>query len=168
MATDAVAGADHLVAVDEADNGHVAMLFETPSPGHHLARRAVRVVAGRGAEGDHPRKSFYLGRYVHGREISACQREVLSALGIDPQVVGDNLITEGIDLAALPAGARLGIGPVVLARSVREHRPCALFAERTSQAAYATVREHGRRGALFVVHRGGVIRVGDAIRRLRR
>ncbi len=147
--------------------GTVAMLVETPRPHEHVARQRVAAVPGKGFAGDHARKSFYLGKHVPGREVSAVALDTLRVLGVDPLVVGDNLITDGLDLAALEPGDRMRVGEaVVLVRSEREHRPCGVFRERTSAEAFAVVRQHRYRGALFVVERGGTVRTGDRIERV--
>lgn len=144
--------------------GKVTALVETPQPHRHAVRTKVRVVAGKGFAGDHPRKSYYRGGYVPGREVSAIASEVLRVLGVDPDVVGDNLITEGVDLAALDEGDWLQVGAVVLRRSNRAHLPCRPFRDRTSPEAFAVVSRNGYRGALFVVERGGIIRSGDPVK----
>ncbi len=147
--------------------GTVAMLVETPRPKEHIERDSVTAVPGKGFAGDHARKSFYLGKHVPGREVSAIALDTLRVLGVDPMVIGDNLITEGFDLAALEPGDRVRVGEeVVLARSEREHRPCSVFRERTSAEAFAVVRQRRYRGALFIVERGGTIRSGDRIERI--
>lgn len=147
--------------------GTVAALVETPRPHEHVVREVVTVVPAKGFAGDHGRKSFYLGKYVPGREVSAVALDTLRVLGVDPIVVGDNLITEGFDLGALDPGDRVRVGEtVVLARSPRVHRPCSVFRERTSPEAYAVVREDHYRGALFVVEVGGTVHVGDVIERI--
>ncbi len=144
------------------------MLVETPRPHEHARREAVTAVPGKGFAGDHGRKSFYLGRHVPGREVSAVALDTLRVLGVDPLVVGDNLITAGFDLGALAPGDRVRVGEeVVLVRSPREHRPCAVFRERTSAEAFAVVRRARWRGALFVVERGGTLRTGDEINVIR-
>ena len=155
---------DRLVAHPWSDNGSVAMLVETPVPHEHLAREAVEVVEGRGFAGDHPRKSFYRGALVPGREVSAMSLEVLHACGIDdPLVVGDNLITADLGLHSLAPGDRVQAGTVVLERSPQPHQPCTVFRDRTSPEAFAVV-SRGFRGALFTVARGGTLRQGDPIR----
>ena len=138
------------------------MLVEKPAPGHHVPRDRVEVVTARGLAGDHPRKAYYRGVEVSGREVSAVSSDVLRVLGVDPLVVGDNLVTEGIDLAALQPGDLLQGREVVLERSDKPHRPCYLFRERTGPEAYAVARQ-GYRGALFVVRAGGVLAVGEAL-----
>lgn len=153
-----------LVALWLGRNGRVAHLVETPSPGVHLSRERVQVVPGKGFAGDHERKSFYKGALVPGREVTAVALEVLDVLGVDPIVVGDNLITEGFDLSVLEPGDLVAVGEVVLERSPREHRPCTVFRDRTYPEAFAAISRQRFRGALFTVRRGGTLRVGDKIR----
>lgn len=141
----------------------VAHLFETPEPHRHVERAEVDVIAGRGFAGDHAKKSFYRDAYVPGREVSAVSLEVLRVFGVEPVVVGDNLITSGIDLSALEAGSILRIGDVMLERSWKEHRPCVHFRNRTSAEAFAAAARAGVRGALFVVRKSGRIRRGQPI-----
>lgn len=142
----------------------VHRLVETPTPRHHVYRTSVQAVPGKGFAGDHDRKSFYKGEHVPGREVSAISFELLRIFGVDPLMIGDNLITEGVRLDDLQEGDVLEVGEVVLRRSYREHRPCSLFLGRTSPEAYTLCREDGQRGALFIVEKGGEIRAGDAIR----
>lgn len=146
--------------------GRVAHLFETPAPGRHVARPFVRAVPGRGFAGDHPRKSWYRGALVPGREVSAVAREVLTVLGVAPVVVGDNLITEGFDLASLSPGDRVRVGEVLLEGSERPHRVCTVFRDRTSPEAFAAIGRERYRGVLFRVREGGVIRVDDRLERV--
>ena len=153
---------ERVAALDIGRTGTVAMLVEKPAPGVHRVRQRVRVVPGVGFAGDHARKSFYRGKLVKGREVSAVSLEVLRTLGVDPFVVGDNLVTSGIDLAALGPGDQLQIGEVLLERSAVSHRPCTLFRNRTSSEAFA-VASQGYRGALFTVLQGGILRRDDTI-----
>lgn len=150
-------------SIDWKDRGTVAGLVETPVPHRHVHREAVQVVAGRGFAGDHSEKSYYRGEYVTGREVSAITADILDVLGVDSLVVGDNLITRGLDLRVLQEGDRLIIGEVRLERSSRSHRPCTTFRNRTSREAFAVAGRDGNRGALFIVRKGGTIHVGDPI-----
>lgn len=158
---------DELEQLDLADTGRVHMLVETPQPHRHATREEVRAIPGRGFAGDHAKKSFYKGAFVPGREVSAMALEVLQTFGVDPVVIGDNLITEGFDVMALDAGDHVRVGDeVVLERSRRSHDPCVAFRARTSPEAFAAVSQGRYRGALFVVRRPGTIRTGDVIERL--
>lgn len=157
-----------LEAVEWGREGRVAMLVETPVPHRHVRRDEVVVVEGKGFSGDHPEKSFYKGEYVPGREVSAISAEVLRILGVDPVVIGDNLITEGVDLGMLEEGDLVEVGDVLLERSPRAHRPCRTFRNRTSGEAFAAVSRDRYRGALFAVRGGGTIREGDMVRLRRR
>ncbi|MEX0599671.1 MAG: MOSC domain-containing protein [Rhodothermales bacterium] len=153
-----------LRGVSWREDGTVAMLVVTPRPHEHVVREEVRVIRGKGFDGDHDRKSYYRGSYVPGREVSAITLEVLNVLGVEPSVVGDNLITHGIDLASLEKGDVLQVGDVLLERSHREHRPCETFRHRTSPEAFAIVSRGRYRGALFTVRATGTVRRGDPIR----
>jgi len=141
----------------------VAEVVEKPAPGVHARREVILVETGRGARGNHAHASFWKGKRIEGREVTAMSLEVLQALGASPLVPGDNLITEGVDLGALRPGDRLVIGAAVLERSAKTHRPCDLFARRISPEARQAVAESSLRGALFVVVQSGEIRRHDRI-----
>ncbi len=152
-----------LEAAAWGEEGRVSALVETPEPHRHAVRERVEVVAGKGFAGDHARKSYYRGAYVPGREVSAITAEVLHVVGTEPAVVGDNLVTRGIDLARLQPGDLVRAGDVLLERSPHDHRPCVTFRNRTSPEAFAVVSRKGYRGALFVVLEGGVLSQGDPV-----
>jgi MOSC domain-containing protein YiiM len=148
------------------DEGSVAYLVEKPEPGVHRGVERVTVEAGSGFVNDHPRKSYWKGNVIPGREVTAVSIETLRAMGASPDLPGDNLITRGIDLSALSAGDVLQIGEVTLRRSPADHKPCALFKTRLGDAAFRAAA-NGQRGALFSVEMGGEIQVGDAIQVVR-
>lgn len=158
---------DTLARLSWGDEGQVAALVETPRPHRHALREEVAVIEGKGFAGDHDEKSFYRGRYVPGREVSAIALDVLRVLGVAPRALGDNLITEGVNLALLEESDLLEVGEVLLERSGRPHNPCRTFRERTSPEAFAVVSKNRYRGALFVVRKGGTIRIGDTVRIVR-
>lgn len=150
-----------------AREGSVAYLVEKPEPGVHRVAERVTVQAGLGFNNDHARKSFWKGKIIPGREVTAASIEALRAMGASPDLPGDNLITRGIDLSALGAGDVLLIAEVILRRSPATHKPCALFRTRLGDAAFRAAA-NGQRGALFVVEQGGEIQVGDPIRVVRK
>ncbi len=141
----------------------VDVLIEKPAPGVHVLADTVQVEPGVGVVGNHNRVSWWKGKPVAGREVTAMAAEVLEALGADLAVPGDNLITRGLDLRRLQAGDRIEIGSAVLERTSGMHRPCSLFARRISEDARRAVLATNTRGALFVVLEGGTMRTGDPI-----
>lgn len=159
---------EKLGAIEWGPVGSVAFLVETPEPHRHVVRDQVEVIAGRGFSGDNEKKSFYKGKYIPGREVSAIALEVLQILGVEPDVPGDNLITEGMNLGSLERGDRVAVGDVILERSDQPHSPCMTFRARSSPEAYASVGQSRYRGALFIVVRGGAIRSRDRIEILRK
>jgi MOSC domain-containing protein YiiM len=86
-----------------------------------------------------------------------------------PGDLGENVTTRGLDLMALPVGARLRLGAaaVVELRMLRE--PCVLL-DRIAPGlcAATTIIRHGapvlRHGVLGIVVCGGVVERGNAIR----
>ena len=158
---------DRLAQLSWGDEGQVAALVETPRPHRHALREEVTVIEAKGFAGDHDEKSYYRGRYVPGREVSAIALDVLRILDVRPGVVGDNLITEGVNLGLLEEGDLMEVGEVLLERSERPHNPCRTFRARTSSEAFAVVSRNRYRGALFIVRKGGTIRIGDTIRIVR-
>ena len=156
---------ERLAQLELGSAGRVHQLVETPQPHRHAVREEVTAIPGRGFTGDHDKKSFYKGQFVPGREVSAIAIEVLRTFDVEvePSVIGDNLITEGIALTALEAGDAVRVGEVILERSRQPHRPCVAFRERTSPEAFAAVSQENYRGALFVVRTPGTIRTGDPV-----
>ncbi|MEQ9103885.1 MAG: sulfurase [Rhodothermales bacterium] len=141
----------------------VAALIEKPAPGVHVRVSRVDVLQGAGFAGDHARKSFWKGEDVPGRHVTAIAREVLDVLGTAWDVPGDNLVTSGVDLSRLKEGDRLRMGNVTLIRTAKPHRPCDLFARRTSEEARQAVLATGTRGALFEVESGGSLVTGQRV-----
>ncbi|NNF58286.1 MAG: sulfurase [Rhodothermaceae bacterium] len=155
-----------LDALPLGETGSVAHLITKSSPGEHAEVAAAEVAKGVGLVADHRRKDWYLGKRVPGREVSAVSLDVLRVLGVDPRVVGDNLVVADFDLAALEPGDRIHVGEVLLVRSEVPHRPCPLFRHRTTPEAFHAIRHGRHRGALFYVAKGGTIRQGDPIIKL--
>lgn len=165
---EAAALLETLEALDWERPARAALLVESPRSGERVSRSEVTVTAGKGFDGDYERKDYYKGERVLGREVSAVAKEVAEALDADPVSIGDNLVTEGVDLRALRPGDRLEVGgEVVLRRSEPPHQPCTVFRDCTSPEGFAAVAQGDFRGALFYAETGGVIRAGDPIRVVR-
>lgn len=108
------------------------------------------------------------------RQVHLLQAELLAELaarGFDvaPGDIGENVLTEGIDLLALPTGARLRLGRSAIVEVTGLRNPCAQL-DRFRPGLMQAVLDRAADGTLIrkagimgVVLRGGVLRVGDAI-----
>lgn len=125
-------------------------------------RRVTRAlaVAGRGLEGDH----------VDGgrRQVTLLAREAwdaaclaLGRTGLDPGARRANLVVEGLDLAGLPRGARLRLGPVEVVLDA-ETRPCQLLDD-AAPGLWDALKPDGRGGRFGKITAGGELAVGDPI-----
>lgn len=134
--------------------GQVVFLQRGPKKKEPMEPSAsLRVVEDLGVEGDHhakPRSS---------RQVLFMAEENLDAFGLAPGEVRENVVTRGIDLQALPAGTRLGIGEALF-EITKDCEPCS-FIEKIRPGLRAQMER--RRGMLARVLRSGEIRVGDAI-----
>lgn len=155
-------------------------------PGHAFSkpvRSSIRLLAGLGVEGD-----AHLGVTVKHRSrvrqdptqpnlrqvhlIHAELHEELRVKGFDvaPGDMGENVLTAGIDLLGLPAGARLLLGAEAVVELTGLRNPCAQLDRFRPGLMAATLdrdAEGGlvrKAGVMAVVLTGGQVRAGDAIR----
>jgi MOSC domain-containing protein YiiM len=119
------------------------------------AVESIEAVAGLGFSGcAHARPNS-------GRQVLLVDRETLDAMQLHPGIVRENITTEGLNVNGLAMGEQLRIGPVLLQVSA-VCTPC----DQLEKVRPGLRREmYGRRGMLCRVLEGGVIRVGEAIRR---
>ena len=97
-----------------------------------------------------------------GRQILLVDKETLDAMQLHPGIIRENITTEGLNVNGLAMGEQLRIGPVLLQVSA-VCTPC----DQLEKVRPGLRREmYGRRGMLCRVLESGVIRVGDAIRRV--
>ena len=147
------------------------------------ARLSIRLLAGRGVEGD-----AHAGATVQHRSrvakdptqpnlrqvhlIHAELHDELAAAGfvVGPGEMGENVTTRGIDLLALPAGTRLHQGDAAVVEVTGLRNPCAQL-DRFQPGLMAAVLdrdEHGglvrKAGVMGVVVAGGDVRPGDPVR----
>lgn len=144
---------------------------------------AIRLVAGQGVEGDAHRGETVKHRsrvaidptqpnlrqlhLVHGELHDELAR---AGFAVSPGEMGENVTTRGIDLLALPVGARLHLGDAAVVEVTGLRNPCGqlngiqpglLKATREERSDGSVVR---KAGIMAVVVVGGDLRVGDRIR----
>ncbi|QDL92646.1 MOSC domain-containing protein [Paroceanicella profunda] len=161
-----------------------ARVREVSRDGRHRFSKApageLRVLAGLGVEGDahcgatvkHRSRVRQDPSQPNLRQVHLIAGETLDSLnaeGFDlaPGRLGENVLTEGIDLHALPCGTLLRVGEVLLALTGLRN-PCSQI-EKFRPGLLARVLERRpeglvrRAGVMSVVVEGGMVREGDAI-----
>ena len=156
------------------------------SAGHAFSKapqRSVRLVAGLGVDGDAHAGTTVKHRSRVARDpaqpnlrqvhlIHAELHDELAAAGfaVAPGDMGENVTTRGIDLLALPVGARLHLGASAVVELTGLRNPCSQI-DRFQPGLLAAVLgrdEQGgvvrKAGVMAVVRAGGEVRAGDAIR----
>ena len=156
-----------------ADNGH---RFSKPR------RDAIRLLAGLGVEGDahcgvtvqHRSRVAADPSQPNLRQVHLIQGELFDELAargfaLHPGDLGENILTRGLDLLALPRGTRLTLGPAAVVELTGLRNPCAQI-EHFRKGLLAAVLDRAADGSLIrkagvmaVVLEGGVVTPGDAV-----
>ncbi len=144
-------------------------------------RPSIRLIAGEGVEGDAHRGVTVKHRsrvavdptQPNLRQIHLIHAELFEELAakgftVGPGLLGENVTTRGVDLLALPEGARLAIGKAVIAITGLRN-PCAqidglapgLMAALLDRAPDGGIIR--KSGVMGIVVEGGEIRPGDPI-----
>lgn len=146
-------------------------------------RPAIRLLAGRGVEGD-----AHAGRTVRHRsrvaqdptqpnlrQIHLIHGELLDELReggfmVEPGDLGENVLTRGLDLLNLPRGTRLHLGAEAVVEITGLCNPCPQI-EAFQPGLLKAVLDRDEEGHLIrkagimgVVREGGVTQPGDAVR----
>jgi hypothetical protein len=152
---------------------------------HRFSKRttdAIRLIAGLGVDGDahagvlvkHRSRVARDPTQPNLRQVHLIQGELhdeLRALGfmVGPAEMGENVTTRGIDLLALPRGARLRLGADAEIEITGLRNPCVqLDGLRPGLMAATLGRDAGgevvrKAGVMAIVLAGGIVRTGDAI-----
>jgi MOSC domain-containing protein YiiM len=155
------------------------------NPGHGFSKTAcddIRLLAGLGVEGDahcgetvkHRSRVAADPTQPNLRQVHLLPAELLAELAlagieIAPAQIGENVLTQGLDLIRLPAGTRLRLGGEALVEvtglrnpcyQMEDFRPGLLAAVLGRDADGGLVR---KAGVMAVVLQGGIVRTGDAI-----
>lgn len=143
----------------------------------------VRLVAGQGVEGDAHRGETVKHRsrvaqnphQPNLRQVHLIHEELFDELrpaGFDVSAgqMGENVTTRGVDLLALPAGARLHLGETTVIEVTGLRNPCAQLDGLQPGLMAATLGRDAennlvrKAGVMGIVVAGGELRPGDPIR----
>lgn len=164
-------------------NGRIVAVSAGEEHGPHKpVRDRIELLAGLGVAGD-----AHLGRTVQHRSrkrahpdwenlrqvhlIGAELHEELAGRGlhVGPGAMGENVLTSGVDLLALPTGTALHLGDEAIVELTGLRNPCTQL-DRVQPGLMAAVLHRTRDGTLVrrsgvmsVVRTGGVVRAGDAV-----
>lgn len=108
-------------------------------------------------------------RQVHLLDAALLARVGDRGFGLPHGGLGENVLTEGLDLLALPTGARLRLGEAAIVEVTGLRNPCAqieaylpgLLAEVLEKRADGTVVR--KAGVMAIVIESGTVRPGDAV-----
>jgi MOSC domain-containing protein YiiM len=142
--------------------GEVTWIGIRPERGKPVqAVEQVRVIAGKGLEGDH-----YKGMASSTRHVTLIQAEHLAAVAsflhlreVDPALVRRNIVIKGMNLLALK-DKPFFIGSALLEMTGLCH-PCSRMEEVLGEGGYNAMRGHG--GITARIIQEGIIRIGDQV-----
>ncbi|MFT3964916.1 MAG: MOSC domain-containing protein [Sphingobium sp.] len=164
-------------------DGHVVAVARDGAHRFSKTRvEAIHIVAGLGVEGDAHQGATVRHRsrvaadptQPNLRQVHLIQSELFEELrrkGFDiaPAQLGENITTHGVDLLALPRGARLYVGRAVVLELTGLRNPCGQI-ERFRAGLLAAVLDRGpsgepirKAGVMSIVLTGGVVRPGDRV-----
>lgn len=148
-----------------------------------FAEDAIRLVTGLGVEGDahagatvrHRARVARDPTQRNLRQVHLLHAELFDELmaadhPVWPGDMGENVTTRGLDLLALPAGARLHIGPSAIVEVTGLRNPCVLldrFQPGLMAATLARDAQGGlvrKAGVMAIVVAGGEVKPQDGIR----
>jgi MOSC domain-containing protein YiiM len=148
-----------------------------------VPRGAIRLLAGLGVEGDahagetvkHRSRVAVDPTQPNLRQVHLTHSELLDELAqrgfnVAPGDLGENLLTAGVDLLALPRGSLLHIGDSAVVEVTGLRNPCSQI-EAFQPGLLAAVLEHRPDGSLWrkagimgVVRETGMVAAGDSLR----
>ncbi|HYO42973.1 MAG TPA: hypothetical protein VES19_07200 [Candidatus Limnocylindrales bacterium] len=162
-----------------ADGGRVELLVRRPD--HRLRQLAdeVALEPASGVAGDNwsarPSRTTPDGSPDPEDQVTIMSTRVLAAIAPDRDtwpLAGDQVYVDAdLSAANLPPGTRVALGTAILVISEKPHTGCAKFSARFGSDALrwinsATGRELRMRGVNARIEQAGVVRVGDALRKV--
>jgi molybdopterin adenylyltransferase len=119
----------------------------------------AQLVVGYGIEGD--AKGGADDRHLNILSASSARSLAEDGYTTTPGAIGEQLILEGVDVEALPAGTRLAVGEAAEVELVKLRTGCTVFEGHQGKSREGAA---GRLGMMAKVVTGGPIRVGDPVR----
>lgn len=167
----------------ESSPGYVVAVCSSPRHGFSKqSRPAIRLLTGRGVEGDahcgETVQHVYLKRRnpqaPNRMQVHLLQSELLEELAVagfhlQPGEFGENITTRNIDLLTLPLGTRLHLGEEAIVELTGLRTPCKQIEDFRTGLLKQVVLRDGRRilqaraGVMAVVLQEGVIAPGARI-----
>ncbi len=166
-------------------SGHAQVTAVCADDTHRFSKPtlpAIRLLAGLGVAGDahsgatvqHRSRVARDPSQPNLRQVHLVAAELLAELrarGFDlaPGSMGENVTTHGLDLLALPRGARLSLGPQAEVEVTGLRNPCLQLDRHQAGLMGAVLARDAagglvlRAGIMAVVLRDGEVRAGDAI-----
>lgn len=155
------------------------------APEHGFSKTAldsVQLLAGIGVEGDahagqtvkHEVRLSTDPESLNLRQVHLLGAELLDELNtagfeLAPGMIGENILTRGLDLGALPLGTRLRLGTDVVVELTGLRDPCGKLDRLRPGLREAVLGEDGdgsllhKAGVMSIVLEGGELRAGEAI-----
>ena len=153
--------------------------------GHRFSKRTelwIDLIAGLGVAGDahsgatvkHRSRVARDPTQPNLRQVHLLHDELLDELndagfGLTPGAIGENVLTRGIDLLALPMGTRLALGDNAVVEVTGLRNPCVQLDRHRRGLMTACLGRDGegnlirKAGVMAVVLVGGAVRAGDGI-----
>ncbi|SEC28355.1 MOSC domain-containing protein [Terriglobus roseus] len=167
----------------DASTGHVLAVCRSPRHGFSKeARASIRLLSGRGVEGDahcgETVQHLYLKRksptapnlmQVHLLQSELLDELAFSGFDLQPGKFGENITTRNIDLLTLPVGTRLHLGDEAIVELTGLRTPCKKIEDFCPGLLKQVVHRDGSRiiqakaGVMAIVVQDGVIAPGAGI-----
>jgi MOSC domain-containing protein YiiM len=156
------------------------------SPTHTMTKPntdSIRLLAGLGVDGDahqgrtvkHRSRLQRFGGSPNLRQVHLIHAELFDELraagfAVSPGLMGENVTTRGVDLLALPTGARLHLGPAAIVEVTGLRNPCRQLDKLQPGLMAATLARDDagnlirKAGIMAIVLEGGEVKGGDPVR----